>query len=576
MLWPFWTVFLRRARTLAFALACLFATIFSPAAESSGDEESGETSLSNRALLVEALTADSERAQAILDHFVEEGAVEIRPLLEAWRSGGVFQQAADGGTLFFVLHTVPGTTGEAPAWGENVLTGEWLLDDDGERLTFQARDLTAAFPSRRLRRVIIQYIDLIALGAPDARTRAEAAISLGLKEDADYLKALESRLEEESDEDVREALEEGIALARIGLGERPEQLAAVTRLAELKSIPSLSRIEALEREALAEDSDWSAEEKATIAAALRDLRSYLKMVDFWGTAFRGLSAGAVLLVVALGLAITFGLMGVINMAHGEMIALGAYVVFFVQQAMVAAFGAAGVEWYFPVAIPVAFCVAALAGVLLERSVIQFLYKHPLESLLATWGVSWILQQAFKLAFGAQNKNVQSPSWLSGNIAIADLTLGYNRLFIIGFAVVILVGTWLLLVKTPLGLCIRAVMQNPKMAASMGINTARVRTATFAFGSGLAGLAGAFISQIGSVGSGLGQTYIVDSFLVVVAGGVGNIFGTLFTALGIGVIDNTLQPFLGPVMGKIYVLFAIILFLQWKPGGLFPARSRALD
>lgn len=500
----------------------------------------------------------------------------MRPLLEAWRTGGVFEQGDGAEKVFFVLHPIPGETADAPAWGRNIRTGDWMLDAKGQRLTFETRDLTAVFPSRRLRRVIIQYIDLIALGAADPEIRSEAAISLGLKEDAGYLEALRARLEIEKVPEVREALEEAIALAQIGLGDRPEKLEAITRLGELHSLPSLSRIEALQREALAEGSDWSEDELAVIDSSLRELRHYLKWVDFWGTAFRGLSAGAVLLVVALGLAITFGLMGVINMAHGEMIALGAYVVFFVQEAMVGAFGSAGVEWYFPVAIPVAFCVAALGGIFLERTVIQFLYKHPLESLLATWGVSWILQQAFKLLFGAQNKNVMSPFWLSGNITIHDVSLGYNRLFIIGFAVVILVGTWLLLVKTPLGLCIRAVMQNPRMAASMGINTARVRTATFAFGSGLAGLAGAFISQIGSVGSGLGQTYIVDSFLVVVAGGVGNIFGTLYTALGIGVIDNTLQPFLGPVMGKIYVLFAIILFLQWKPGGLFPARSRALD
>lgn len=529
-----------------------------------------------RGLFAEALTADNGRAQEILQVFVDEGAIEIRPLLEAWRTGGIFELPTASGTTYVTLSTVPGEMPDGPAYAIAVVSGERILDASGTPARYLASDLSAVYPSRRLRRGIVQIVDLIALGAPDPKVRAEAALSLGKKAEAEYLDALLARREKEENRQVTAALDEGIALAQIGLGNRAEKLAAAQRLAELDSIPALSLLRDLQRTAEAEDSGWTAAELAVLSQSISSLEDYFKWINFWGTAFFGLSAGAVLLVVALGLAITFGLMGVINMAHGEMIALGAYAVFFVQEFMVGAFGSVGAEWYFPIAIPVAFCVAALAGALLERSVIQFLYKNPLESLLATWGVSWILQQAFKLAFGAQNKNVASPSWLSGNITVGDVAMGYNRLFIIGFAVAILFGTWLLLVKTPLGLCIRAVMQNPKMAASMGINTARVRTATFAFGSGLAGLAGAFISQIGSVGSGLGQNYIVDSFMVVVAGGVGNIFGTLYTALGIGVVDNTLQPFLGPVMGKIYVLFGIILFLQWKPGGLFPARSRALD
>ncbi|HTQ31109.1 MAG TPA: urea ABC transporter permease subunit UrtB, partial [Opitutaceae bacterium] len=293
----------------------------------------------------------------------------------------------------------------------------------------------------------------------------------------------------------------------------------------------------------------------------------------------------------------------INMAHGEMIAIGAYTCYVTQNLFGAGFsfaitlpfsfgghpisfglhlpGLNAAGWlyqsYFLFAIPCSFLTAALAGLVLERSVIRFLYRRPLESLLATWGVSLVLQQLFRMVFGANNVQVDSPSWLLGHFTLNDILFGYNRIFVIIFAVVIVFGTWLLLTKTPLGLFIRAVMQNRDMAACMGVRTQRVNMLTFAFGSGLAGLAGAFLSQIGNVGPSLGQLYIVDSFMTVVVGGVGNLAGTVYSALGIGTTDETLQQVLGsPVMGKIIVLTAIILFLQWKPGGLFSTRSRNLD
>jgi urea transport system permease protein len=210
-------------------------------------------------------------------------------------------------------------------------------------------------------------------------------------------------------------------------------------------------------------------------------------------------------------------------------------------------------------------------------VIRFLYRRVLESLLATWGVSLIMQQLFRLVFGANNVQVNSPSWLLGNFTVSDVILGYNRIFVIAFAILIVAGTWMLLTKTPLGLFIRAVIQDRDMAACMGVPTERVNMLTFAFGSGLAGLAGAFLSQIGNVGPSLGQSYIIDSFMTVVVGGVGSIAGTVVSAVGIGCSDQVLQQVLGsPVLGKIMVLVVIILFLQWKPGGFFPTRSRSLD
>jgi urea transport system permease protein len=308
-------------------------------------------------------------------------------------------------------------------------------------------------------------------------------------------------------------------------------------------------------------------------------------------------------------------MGVINMAHGEMIAIGAYTTYVVQNVFanglalspfgfsVSLPGMQATGWwresYFLFALPLSFLVAAGAGILLERGVIRFLYRRPLESLLATWGVSLLLQQLLRLTFGANNVQVGSPAYLSGNWVVGDVLLGWNRVSVIGFAAVIVLGIWLLLTRTSVGLLIRAVTQNRSMAACMGVRTERVNTLTFALGSGLAGLAGAFLSQIGNVGPSLGQSYIVDSFMVVVVGGVGNLVGTVISALGIGSFDQFTQqyapafasalsgvPFVGgflqnlaqdsAVFGKILVLCVIILFLQWRPSGLFAARSRSLD
>ena len=228
------------------------------------------------------------------------------------------------------------------------------------------------------------------------------------------------------------------------------------------------------------------------------------------------------------------------------------------------------------ALVVSFLAGGLVGLLLERGILRFLYKRPLESLLATWGVSLVLQQIFRHVFGAANVQVSSPSWLSGSFVVNDVLLAYNRLFVIGFSVAIVVGTWLLLTRTSLGLQIRAVMQNRIMALCVGVRTDRINMMTFAFGSGLAGMAGACLSQIGNVGPSLGQNYIVDCFMIVVLGGVGNLLGTISASLGVGITDQILQPWLGAVMGKITVLAAIILFLQWRPAGLFSARTRSLE
>ncbi len=386
---------------------------------------------------------------------------------------------------------------------------------------------------------------------------------------------------------MKKALRAGLATLRLS---DPDPNVKIASIQELGNLDAIGSLDDLQRAAAAPGAPPDVVHAANLA--IKKINGYISWVNFFGTLFRGVSLGSILLVVALGLAITFGLMGVINMAHGEMIAIGAYTVYVVENIAgpglwLSPFGLKihfpalnlggwQYECYFLVAIPLAFLTAAFAGLILERTVIRFLYRRPLESLLATWGVSLIMQQMFRLVFGANNVQVNSPSWLSGNYTLHDVIFGYNRLFVIGFAVVIVIGTWLLLTKTPLGLLIRSVMQNRHMAACMGVRTERVNMLTFAFGSGLAGLAGAFLSQIGNVGPSLGQSYIVDCFMTVVVGGVGNIVGTVCSALGIGMIDQTLQPIIGPVMGKITVLAGIILFLQWRPAGLFVTKSRSLE
>jgi len=409
-----------------------------------------------------------------------------------------------------------------------------------------------------------------------------------MMQDPIYVPILQARIAKESNPMVQQALGEAIAITQIKDPNPAVQIPAIQKLGAMTLIAS--------QDVLTDLVQNPASSPAAVTAAKQSLaliNAHIERVDFFATLFHGLSLGSILLVVALGLAITFGLMGVINMAHGELIAVGAYTCYVIENIFgsgltLSPFGHSfhipglnSTGWvfqtYFIFAIPAAFIMAALVGMLLEVTVIRFLYRRPLESLLATWGVSLILQQLFHLVFGAANVQVDSPSWLSGNFTVNDVTFEYNRLFVIGFAILIVFLTWLLLTKTPLGLLIRAVMQNRNMAACMGVRTEKVNLMTFAFGSGLAGLAGAFLSQIGNVGPNLGQNYIVDAFMTVVVGGVGNLFGTVYSALGIGTIDEVLQQVFGsPVVGKITVLVLIILFLQWRPSGLFATKGRGLE
>ena len=310
--------------------------------------------------------------------------------------------------------------------------------------------------------------------------------------------------------------------------------------------------------------------------SLKQVQQRLKWGDWLGQAFSGISLGSILLLAALGLAITYGLLGVINMAHGEMLMLGAYSTWMVQDL----FQRVAPDWlaiYPLVALPVAFFITAIVGMVLERTIIRHLYGRPLETLLATWGISLMLIQLVRILFGTQNLEVANPAWLSGGWSVLpNLVLPWNRIAVIIFVAGVLILTWLLLNKTRLGMNVRAVTQNRRMADCCGVPTGRVDMLAFGLGSGIAGLGGVALSQLGNVGPELGQSYIIDSFLVVVTGGVGQLAGTVVAALGLGVLNKVLEPQVGAVLGKIAILVLIVLFIQKRPQGLFAFKGRVID
>ena len=532
---------------------------------------------SPRTNLVQAILSEelAEQTQLIQKLIGAEDPM-VQQALTAWRGGSVYIFETNDTKVPFLLDGTIDANSNAK--GIRILDGEALKDADGRPLLFVTTDLTPADASSKVRKLIKVALDLFALGNANPKMRRDAITKLGQEQNADYLPHFEARTKIETDKEVIQSLVEAVALTQVASEDAKVRVAAIQKLGEMRSINSVSFLKQLETDARKTPDKFGPETIQAAHAAVLAIDSYMAWGNLFGTAFRGLSLSAVLLVAALGLAITFGLMGVINMAHGEVMMVGAYTAYVTQNIFKGWFGASGggFDSYFIAALVASFIVAGLVGLILERGVIRFLYKRPLESLLATWGVSLLLQQLFRHIFGAANVQVSSPSWMSGSYVINDVLLAYNRVFVIGFAVFIVVGTYLLLTRTSLGLQIRAVMQNRAMASCVGVRTDRVNMMTFAYGSGLAGMAGACLSQIGNVGPGLGQNYIIDCFMVVVLGGVGNVFGTVSASLGVGMTDQILQPWLGAVMGKITVLGAIILFLQWRPAGLFVTRSRSLE
>lgn len=514
-----------------------------------------------RQLFADLVLADASQRDEVLEKLSEKSDKIIEEMVAAWRGGGI--------------STIPSLDGKA----ETVLL---KTDDDSYVNLLNGSSVSSHVtpkinrPSRSLRKKLRKIVTLLQLNDPDIDARIYAAEQLGLSQKAEYIDILKGKLAEQTDRRAKDAFLASISISQLKNGNKEECLQAVEILGELKSFAARDYLE--EVKLVYQEQDDSDEILQAIKKSIMMIDQHQSFVDGMGTLLRGLSLGSVLLLVSYGLAITFGQMGVINMAHGEFIAIGAYTTYWIQNIFAEYYGetSSAFGWYFIAALPCSFLVSAIAGAILEKGLIQFLYKRPLESLLATWGVSMVLQQILRLKFGAANVAVASPEWLSGSYHLAGVSMSYNRLILIACAVILIFVTWLLMNKTNWGLHVRATMQNRQMATCLGVPSGRVNMLTFAFGSGLAGLAGAFISQIGNVGPSMGGTYIVDSFMVVVVGGAGNLFGAAISSLGIGVFDQCLQPLLGPVMGKITVLFAVILFLQFKPGGLFPSRSRSLD
>ena len=424
--------------------------------------------------------------------------------------------------------------------------------------------------NNRMRGEIDAALSALQLLSPDAAMRVHAAKSVLKEPDPTKLAMLEKALASETNEGVKKQMLLARAAVLLNSDNADERFASAKTLADSQTPDT----QLLLNQRLSQEEDKQV--RAQLQTSLLTIQAALNWGEKLGALFTGISLGSILLLVALGLAITYGLMGVINMAHGELMMIGAYATYVVQglfrQYLPGMFDA-----YLLVAIPASFLAAALVGAVLERLVLRHLYGRPLETLLATWGISLVLMQGVRSIFGAQNVGVENPSWMSGGVQLlANLSLPYNRLVIIGFALFVLVGMTLLISKTRLGLFVRGVTQNRPMASALGVNTARIDTYAFSLGCGIAGLAGCALSQIGNVGPDLGQNYIVDAFMVVVLGGVGQLAGTVYAAMGLGLMNKLLEGVAGAVLAKIAVLVFIIVFIQKRPQGIFAMKGRSAE
>jgi urea transport system permease protein len=522
---------------------------------------------------VDVASTDAAVQEAAAVALGKTGDRKILPLLEALREGSVYVRTRPGGGKETVI------VGDKVNEGDRTLVPlfsaygrEPIAGPDGKALLAELGTLAEVGAGRSLRIAIRPLIDAFSgqndLVSPDPATRRAAATKMGYTGDASTTALLEEALAKEPDRWVRFALEEGAALIRLRIGEPGERVAAAETLGRLRSASAMEQLGQL-----AADPQTPGPLAGAARVAIKRIERWALFTQAVEIGFQGLSLSSILLLMALGLAIVFGLMGVINMAHGELMALGAYATFLVQ-GWFSAHLPDRFDYYFLVALPFSFLVSAVAGLVLERGVIRFLYGRPLETLLLTWGVSLIIQQGLRLWFGAANVDVTAPRWLSGGIPVMiGVQLPYNRLFIIGLAALCVGGMYLLLFRSDAGLRIRAVTQNRSMAACLGVRARWVDAGTFALGAGLAGLAGCAITQIGNVGPELGQNYIVDSFMVVVTGGVGKLAGSILAALGIGGLNKVIEPGLGAVFGKVLILALVILFIQRRPSGLFATKGR---
>ncbi|TVP61897.1 MAG: urea ABC transporter permease subunit UrtB [Halomonadaceae bacterium] len=504
-------------------------------------------------------TSNWQEVQGAINAMGALGDPDVLPVLQALRDGRLYYTTTE---RVLVADPLDKSLRDA-------ITGE---AEEGQDLSLSQPPMTN--PIRRSLRPVIGQLQIFSDQLPLRRAAAE---ELADRPQPAMLPQLLEALEAETDPETQRLL--GIAVARLQLqAEDPEvRLSAVELIGELRSSRMKSALQQLLRqdgEGQFLEPDPAVRQAATEAVeAIESRESTARLLS---DLVYGLSMGSVLLLAAMGLAIIFGLMRVINMAHGELLMIGAYTTFLVQNLFIAYFP----QWfnfYLIAAVPAAFLVTGLVGIAMERSVIRFLYARPLETLLATWGISLILMQTMRVLFGAQNVQVVSPEWFSGSVQIMQgVSLSTSRLGVVLFSFFVVALVWLLMNRTRLGLEVRAVMQNRQMAAAMGVSANRVDMWTFGAGAGVAGLGGVALSQIVNVGPELGQSYIVDSFMVVVLGGVGNILGSVVSALGIGVFTKFLEPSTGAVLAKILVFAAIILFIQWRPQGIFALKGRAAD
>ncbi len=445
---------------------------------------------------------------------------------------------------------------------EDALTGEPVANPD-------ALETETVYASNQVRRKLRTAISQVQIFAEDPEQRLDATQDIVRDPSLATVDLLERALAREDVPRVEQAIRLALAKVELLAGDAETKLAAIERLSGSTSPKVRSLLlQLLDRE------DVPEEVRTAALEAAEAIETRLTLVDWGQRVFQGISLGSVLLLAAVGLAITFGVMGVINLAHGEMLMLGAYTTFVVQQVVLAV--APGLsELSVLIALPAAFLVAGGMGVLLEQTVVRHLYGRPLETLLATFGISLLLQQGVRTIFGAPNKEVSNPSWMSGSVElIGGAVLTYNRLFILFFALAVLAALALLLKRTTFGLHVRAVTQNRGMARAMGIPSGRIDALTFGLGSGIAGIGGVALSQITNVSPNLGQSFIVDSFMVVVFGGVGSLWGVLGGSMVLGILNKFLEPYAGAMLGKVIVLVLIILFIQWRPRGLFALKGRA--
>jgi urea transport system permease protein len=519
---------------------------------------SGRVAADDFAAVVGGLAGDSfaekERSVAALGALGDPRAI---PILQALAHGRLFK----GDERRVVIASTEGGKTRL----RDAVTGADIPDSSQSTLG-------RVIVNNRLRGAIEGALGALTLFSTDPAARLAAAQDALRHPSAEEAALLERAIAAEQHPNIRAVMQQSLAASRLASGSKRERLAAMRALGTTTDPQVKSQL--VEFRATP---GTDAELQKAADEALASIGHRLWLVGLAANLFQGISLGSVLLLAALGLAITFGVMGVINMAHGEMIMLGAYTAFVCQQLFRSFLPADWIDAYLLVAVPVAFLFTGIVGVVLERSVIRFLYGRPLETLLATWGVSLILQQAVRSIFGAPNKEVSNPSWMTGGFdPIGGFTVTWNRLYIIVFCFVVLSVLALILYRTSFGLHMRAVTQNRPMASVMGIRTAWVDGLTFGLGSGIAGMAGVALSQVGNVSPNLGTIYIVDGFLVVVFGGVGNLMGTLVGALSLGVANKFLEPVAGAILGKIVVLVMIILFIQWRPRGLFALKGRIAE